>query len=275
MTRGRWQDAARASGIEIRVDTVLGPVAPIAGDATAMRELLTNLVLNAVDALPAGGRITIETRMEGDAVVLVVTDTGVGMPADVRRRAHEPFFTTKGVKATGLGLSVAYGIARRHGGELTLESEPGLGTTAAVRLPASAETERAAPPARRERRGPLRILLADDEEEVRCALAEMLASQGHTVIGAAGGAEALGRLESDPEIDLVVTDLVMPAITGWELAAAVKAIRPGLPVGVITGWGDLPASPDGGHVTVDFVLSKPVTLEALHDAITRLPQTPR
>ena len=275
MTRGRWQDAARAAGIEIAVDTALAPVPEVAGDPAALRELLTNLVLNAVDALPAGGRITIETRLDEGTVALAVTDTGVGMPSDVRRRAHEPFFTTKGVKATGLGLSVAYGIARRHGGELTIQSEEGRGTTVLVRLPARAETARATPPAPGERRGPLRILLVDDEDEVLRALAEMLASEGHTVVAAADAAEALRRLDTDAGIELVVTDLVMPAMTGWELAAAVKARRPTLPVGILTGWGDLPDSPVGGHAAVDFVLSKPVTLDALHEAIARLPHTPR
>jgi len=273
MTRGRWQDAARAAGIEIAVDTALAPVPEVAGDPAALRELLTNLVLNAVDALPAGGRITIETRLDEGTVALAVTDTGVGMPSDVRRRAHEPFFTTKGVKATGLGLSVAYGIARRHGGELTIQSEEGRGTTVLVRLPPSAERRRAAPAESGARRGPLRILLVDDEDEVLRALAEMLASEGHTVLAAADAAEALRRLDTDAGIELVVTDLVMPALTGWELAAAVKARRPTLPVGVITGWGDLPDSPVGGHAAVDFVLSKPVTLDALHEAIARVGET--
>ena len=275
MTRGRWQDAARAAGVEIVMEAVLAPVPPIAGDAAALRELLTNLVLNAADALPAGGRITIATAVDADVVTLSVTDTGVGMPDDVRRRAHEPFFTTKGVKATGLGLSVAYGIARRHGGELAIESAPGRGTTVLVRLPATAESAGAPPPPPRERRGPLRVLLVDDEEEVRRALAEMLASEGHTVATAPDGAEALRLIDSDPGVELVVTDLVMPAMTGWDLAVAVKARRPALPVGVITGWGDLPESPAGRHGSVDFVLPKPVTLQALHDAIARLPQTPR
>src|SRR5205085_2133466 len=169
MTRGRWQDAARAAGLEIAVDTTLAPAPPIAGDPAALRELLTNLVLNAVDALPRGGRVTIETRAADGGVVLAVTDTGVGMPEEVRRRAHEPFFTTKGVKATGLGLSVAYGIARRHGGDLTLQSEEGRGTTVLVHLPASVEAPPARPPAPPRRRGPLRILLVDDQPEVRRA----------------------------------------------------------------------------------------------------------
>jgi signal transduction histidine kinase len=275
MTRGRWQDAARAAGLEIAVRTVLAPVPEVAGDPAALRELLTNLVLNAVDALPAGGRITLETRMDEDAAVLVVSDTGVGMPSDVRRRAHEPFFTTKGVKATGLGLSVAYGIARRHGGELTIESEEGRGTTVLVRLPPSAPSEPAAPSPLPVGRGPLRILLVDDEEEVRRALEEMLASDGHTVVTAADGAEALRRLEADPGIELVVTDLVMPQMTGWELAAAVKARRPAVAVGIVTGWGEMPESPAGGQALVDFALPKPMTLDTLREALARIPQTPR
>ena len=270
MTRGRWQDAARAAGVEISVDTALAATPPVAGDPPALRELLTNLVLNAVDALPAGGRITIDTRVQDRAVVLAVIDTGVGMPDDVRRRAHEPFFTTKGVKATGLGLSVAYGIARRHGGDLTIESALGRGTTVRVELPAAEEAVRVAAPAPATSRGPLRILLVDDEEAVRGALAEMLASAGHTVVAVGEGAEALRHLERDAAIDLVVTDLVMPAMTGWELAAAVKARWPALPIGVITGWGDLADAQGDARVPVDFILAKPVMLDALHDAIARV-----
>src|SRR5205823_4173536 len=205
MTRGRWQDAPRAQGVEITVHTALGALPPVAGDPAALRELLTNLVLNAADALPGGGRITIETREDAGAVVVAVSDTGIGMPDEVRRRAHEPFFTTKGVKATGLGLSVAYGIARRHGGDLTLQSEEGRGTTVLVHLPASAEAPPMRPPAPPRRRGPLRILLVDDQPEVRRALGEMLASAGHTVVTAAGGSEALHLLEGDPAVELVVT----------------------------------------------------------------------
>jgi signal transduction histidine kinase len=275
MTRGRWQDAARAAGLEITVSTALAATPPVAGDPPALRELLTNLVLNAADALPSGGRITIETSVENGLVVLAVSDTGVGMTEDVRRRAHEPFFTTKGVKSTGLGLSVAYGIARRHGGEVTIRSQPGQGTTIRVELPASPETARSAPAAPGPAAGPRRILLVDDEEEVRRALAEMLASAGHAVLAAADGGEALRMLESDPAIDLVVTDLVMPAMTGWELASAIKARRPGLAVGVVTGWGDLPDSQARGHPAVDFVLSKPVMLEDLHAAVARLSHTPK
>jgi signal transduction histidine kinase len=135
MTRGRWQDPARAQGTEITVESRAAPLPPLPGDAAALRELLTNLVLNAVDALPRGGRLTVEAAPIDDHVVVSVSDTGIGMAEEVRQRAHEPFFTTKGVKTTGLGLSVAFGIARRHGGELTIQSEEGRGTTIRVTLP--------------------------------------------------------------------------------------------------------------------------------------------
>jgi signal transduction histidine kinase/CheY-like chemotaxis protein len=270
MTRGRWQDSARSRGSEIVVETRLTPLPEVPGDPAALREMLTNLVMNAIDALPRGGRLTVQTLARGTTAVIVVTDTGLGMPEDVRLRAHEPFFTTKGVKSTGLGLSVAFGIARRHGGELAIQSEVGQGTTVRVTLPLPAT---AAPPPRPAAPLPgqvLRILLVDDEEEVRQALADMLTTQGHTVVLAGSGPDALGRLEEDSGFDLVVTDLVMPIMTGWELADAAKARQPGLRVGVITGWGDVPDATPATRLAVDFVLSKPVTLEALDDAVRRL-----
>ncbi len=270
ISRNRWQDPARAPGTEIAVESQLTPVPEIPGDATALREMLTNLVLNAVDALPRGGRIAVETSVGENTVTLTVVDTGVGMSEEVRLRAHEPFFTTKGVKATGLGLSVAFGITRRHGGELTLHSEPGHGTTVRVTLPRPAAPTPPAAPASLLPQRPLRILLVDDEEEVRRALAEMLTAQGHTVLTASGGPDALSLLEEDAGVDLVVTDLVMPVMSGWELAAAMRARWPALPVGVITGWGELPETTLGLQAPVDFVLSKPVTLDALDDALGRL-----
>ena len=265
LTRDRWQDAARAAGLEIVVEPRLGLLPTLDGDAAAVRELLTNLVMNAIEAMPAGGRITVETRQERGHAILSVTDTGSGMSDEVRLRAHEPFFTTKGVKSTGLGLSVSYGIARRHGGEVTIRSQVGQGTTIVVQLPLPAVgvAEQPALPAVTHR--PLRILLVDDEPDVRLALAEMLASEGHTVTPAGSGEEALRRLDIDASIELVLTDLVMPAMTGWEIAAAVKARRPALPVGVITGWGDLPETVAGPRASVDFVIAKPINLDELAD----------
>jgi signal transduction histidine kinase/CheY-like chemotaxis protein len=270
LTRGHWQDSARARGVSIDVEQRLAGATTIEGDAAALREAVTNLVLNAVDAMPKGGRLTVETRTDGDRAVLVVADTGTGMSEHVRLKAHEPFFTTKGVKATGLGLSVAYGIVRSHGGELTLDSREGRGTTVTLMLPRAGATSPAAGSATAPRAGALRMLLVDDEDEVREALAEMLASHGHTVLTATGADEALERLDAEPDLDLVLTDLVMPGGTGWDVAAGVKARRPHVPVGLITGWGDTTDVDDARRAMVDFVVEKPVTVEALQEAVARV-----
>ena len=312
LTRGHWQDSARARGVSIDVEQRLAGATTIEGDAAALREAVTNLVLNAVDAMPKGGRLTVETRTDGDRAVLVVADTGTGMSEHVRLKAHEPFFTTKGVKATGLGLSVAYGIVRSHGGELTLDSREGRGTTVTLMLPRAGATSPAAGSATAPRAGALRMLLVDDEDEVREALAEMLASHGHTVLTATGADEALERLDAEPDLDLVLTDLVMPGGTGWDVAAGVKARRPHVPVGMvvhvgwewvevrvegdpehsftmvrrerphhrvdrpaprlglITGWGDTTDVDDARRAMVDFVVEKPVTVEALQAAVARV-----
>jgi GAF domain-containing protein/anti-sigma regulatory factor (Ser/Thr protein kinase) len=270
MSRTRWQDAGRDPGTEITVDSRLAALPEIPGDPTALREMLTNIVLNAIEALPRGGRIALETSLADGAVTVTVMDTGLGMPEDVRLRAHEPFFTTKGVKSQGLGLSVAFGITRRHGGELSIQSEPGEGTTVRVTLPAPpAGTARTSRAVRLPNR-PLRILLVDDEDEVRGALADMLTAQGHTIVPAGGGPEALRQLDADDALDLVVTDLVMPGMTGWEVAAEVKARRPQIPVGVVTGAGEVAQATPGVQAAIDFVLTKPVTLDALEEVIPRL-----
>jgi CheY-like chemotaxis protein len=271
MTRGRWQDAARAQQTEIVVDARTTPLPEIPGDPAALREMVTNLVLNAIEAMPRGGRLRVETSRSGGWAIIVVTDTGLGMTEDVRQRAHEPFFTTQGVRATGLGLSVAFGIARRHGGELTLQSEVDRGTSVRVSLPIPAGATPPPPPAPVLPGPRLRILLVDDEDEVRAALGEMLLTQGHEIVPAGGGADALRLLDEDARIELVIADSDMPAMTGWELADAVKARRPTLPVGVVAGWGDVPEAQTPTHPTVDFVLAKPVSLEALAEAIGRLP----
>jgi GAF domain-containing protein/CheY-like chemotaxis protein len=271
MTRGRWQDAERGQGTEIVVDARTTPLPQVQGDPAALREMVTNLVLNAIEAMPRGGCLAVETSVHGSSAVIVITDTGVGMTEEVRQRAHEPFFTTKGVRATGLGLSVAFGIARRHGGELTLQSEADHGTSVRVSIPIPAGATPPPPPTAALAGRRRRVLLVDDEDEVRAALAEMLIAQGHEVVQAGGGPDALRLLEEDGRIELVLTDLVMPAMSGWELAGAVKARRPALPVGVVTGWGDVPEAAPPARQSVDFVLPKPVTLEALAEAIGRLP----
>jgi CheY-like chemotaxis protein len=219
-----------------------------------------NLLLNAADAITQGGSITLKTWSKDDRVYCSVTDTGAGMPEEVRRRAFEPFFTTKGPKATGLGLSVAYGTVQRYGGTLTLESPGGQGTTAEVSLPTASKAARVATPATMAQKAPalpLRILVIDDELQVRSTLAEMLEEQGHSVTQAPSGREGLSFLESNRElVDVVVSDLGMPDMTGWYVAAAIQERWPGLPVGLITGWGETEITQEE-RSRVNFVINKP------------------
>jgi signal transduction histidine kinase len=268
LTRPLWRDQAQVRGVSIEPSLELEPIPPVTGDPTALSEALMNLFLNAVDALPAGGRVTINTWAVDRGVFCSVSDNGVGMTEEVRRRALEPFFTTKGPRSTGLGLSATYGILRRHGGELTLETAVGLGTTVTIRLPAAPLPRPTEPPAPGPAARPIpqRILVIDDELDVRETLAGMLAGQGHTVVQASSGHEGLARLEAGEAVDLVLTDLGMPELPGWQVAKAIKARWPGLRVGLVTGWGQAPDGAEEERRAVDFVLAKPITLDALREA---------
>lgn len=266
MTRARWLDEAQARGSQINVSLLPGPVPPVLANGTALREALMNILLNAVDVLPAGGQIEIRTFRDREHTCVTVADTGPGMSEEVRLRALEPFFTTKGPKGTGLGLSVSYGIIENHGGELGLESVPGRGTVVTIRLPimsagpreraSSGRVEDLSVAARQH------ILIVDDEDEVRSMMADVVASQGHEVLQAGCGRDAISLLEGGAKVDLVLTDLGMPGMTGWEVARVIKSRWPLLPVGLVTGWGsqDVPAADRG---LVIGTLAKPFTPEAL------------
>jgi len=269
LTRPRWSDEAQLRGIRIDVTVDRGAIPPALGEPAPLREVVMNLVLNAVDALPAGGRIVIRTARDGDHLRFSVTDDGVGMSEQVRARALEPFFTTKGAQSLGLGLSSAAGTIQRHGGTLTLDSAEGRGTTISFTL--SVAPELASPePVPSPAPGPLlRVLVIDDDPRVLVTLADLLSAQGHTVIQAASGQEGLDRLAKGEPFDLVLTDLGMPGMTGWEVARAVRERWPGLRVGLITGWSDqdLPPRERGD---VDVVISKPFDDAALHQALSSL-----
>ena len=270
LTRPSWRDEPQRRGIVIEVDTDLPPLPPVLGQPAEIREALTNLVLNAVDAMPRGGQLRIRGRVDGDWVVLMVDDTGVGMSEEVRKRIFDPFFTTKGKLGTGLGLSVVYGIMERHGGRIEVASAPGRGTSFTLRFrmaPAIIAT-----PSIREGAPlpPRRLLLVDDDPMVRQTLANLLRSVGHKVIEADGGSEGLARL-ADSSVDLVLTDLGMPGVSGWDVARASREQRPGLPVVLLTGWGDQPGMEESRERRlVDRVLGKPVRLEDLQAVIAEL-----
>jgi GAF domain-containing protein/anti-sigma regulatory factor (Ser/Thr protein kinase) len=268
-TRPRWQDEAQIRGIPINARLEAGVIPLVAGEVAALREVLMNLILNAIDALPEGGTIDVRTWTTPDAVWCEVADDGTGMSPEIQRRALEPFFTTKGYQSTGLGLSVNYGIIRRHGGDLSIDAAEGRGTRITFRLP-TMMTPVATPTAPSTSSiAPLRILLIDDEVAVRHVVAEMLASQGHDVVQAADGQEGLDCLQRE-SVDLILTDLGMPGMTGWEVARVAKSRWPSVPVGLITGWGEDPATKPEERATADFVLAKPITVDRLRAALAQV-----
>ena len=260
LTRPRWQDEAQLRGSRIEVAVETGTVGAAAGEPAPLREVLMNLLLNAADSITQAGKVTLRTWTRDDRVYCSVSDTGSGMPEEVRRRALEPFFTTKGPKATGLGLSVAYGTVQRYGGTLTVESTEGQGTSVEVSLPtasATASFAKSSTGARNEPVVPLRILVIDDELQVRATLAEMLEEQGHSVTQAPGGREGLSYLGSNPElVDVVISDLGMPDMNGWDVATGIQGRWPQLPVGLITGWGETEITREE-RSRVNFVITKP------------------
>ena len=222
--------------LDLRLD--LGTIETINGRPAALTELMTNLLLNALDAMPDGGTLTVTTRGEpGQNVVLTVTDTGVGMPEAVRRRIFEPFFSTKGEGGSGLGLSMVYAIVRRHGGDIRVDSEPGRGAMFTLTFPVASEPvgtepDSALPRARR----PARVLLVDDDPKVLGTLTEILRSVGHTVTAAASGGAALNAY-GPGRFDVLLTNLGMAGMNGWELAERLRRVDTDIAILLITGWG--------------------------------------
>jgi signal transduction histidine kinase/CheY-like chemotaxis protein len=271
VTQPRWKAEADERGISIEASAEPGQIPAVTGDPASLREVLVSLLLNAADALPDGGRVTVRTWASDPWVYCSVTDTGLGMSEDVRRQALQPFFTTKGPKRRGLGLSVAHGIIQTHGGTLSIESTPGRGTTVTMGL-RSAAMGSAATPALPEpspaRVSPQKILVIDDETEVRELLAEMLATQGHHVSQAASGADGVSMARAD-RYDLVFTDVIMPGITGWEVAAAIKAVSPATVVVLVTGWADPVARSERAAGCVDQIIQKPFDLGPIAAAVAR------
>jgi signal transduction histidine kinase len=259
LTRPRWQTQAQSEGRDIRVLCDAAGVQPIAGNASQLRELLTNLVLNAVDAMPHGGTITLSAKPSGDHLVIAVTDTGDGMPEEVRKRCLEPFFSTKGEHGTGMGLAMVHGIVSRHNGIIEIDSELSKGTRIRVNLPLSGQVSETITPvasAPSSAARPLRVLVVDDEEWSRMLTARYLMEAGHTVIVADSGAAAIAEV-AGAMFDVVVTDLAMPGINGDQVAAAVKEKATQTPVLLLTG--DPVRAGKVSSSLIDAVLEKPAT----------------
>lgn len=282
LTKARWSDMAQERGIQIEIQLDLAAELPTpVGIESELREALINLVLNGVDAMPSGGRLRLSTRSELASqqsvrrVWIEVCDNGVGMDEHTRGRCLEPFFSTKGDRGSGLGLSMVYGIVQRHGADLEIDSAQGTGTCVRIVMPI-ADTPPQSPltPAAETPTRALRILLVDDDPIVLRTLEDLLASEGHEVEAAAGGELGVARFEelhkSSMPPDLVLTDLGMPRIDGRKMAAAVKGLSPDTPVLLLTGWGQRLDGADEPIPHVDRVLGKPVKLADLRIAIAAL-----
>jgi len=267
LTKPRWKTQALGRGAYIQFVTDLQSLPAVNGNECELRELLTNLVFNAVDAIPEHGTITVRTFRKNQAVILQISDTGTGMTDDVRMHCLEPFFTTKRDHGTGLGLAMACGIVRRHAGEIEIESAPGEGTTITISLIAH-EAVRSPEPVKFTHNPPaaLAILVVDDEELIRDVLAVVLSEDGHRVEPAMSGAEGLQKLSARP-FDLVITDRAMPHMNGDQFATAVRALYPDMPVILLTGFGDLMTAVGDHPPVFDVIACKPFTADSLRAAI--------
>lgn len=283
LTSPRWKNQAQKSGTRIEVTTNLEERVPIIlGVPFEIREALTNLVINASDAMPDGGQIEISASMErirgAESLLVQVKDTGSGMDSETVKKALEPFFSTKGDRGTGLGLAMVYGVMQRHGGDVEINSKPGFGTTISLRfaIGGGQRSSREAIEDVPELGDSLSVLVVDDEPALRELLEQMLLEEGHEVAVTASGQAATElfseRLNGPSAFDAVITDLGMPGIHGNEVVSLIKELDPTCPVIVLSGWGDRFASGENEKVSLqaDVVLSKPPRIGEIRDALTGL-----
>lgn len=287
MTAPRWKTMPQNVGITIEMHKELAADLPrIPGIESELREVFTNLVINAVDAMPEGGTITIrafngkkmdvETKSTApDRIIVEVSDTGTGMDDETRVRCLEPFFSTKGHRGTGLGLSMVYGVVERHDGEIEIDSAPGKGTTMRLIFPVrELQQARTVEPLKNSKIKPLHVLCIDDEPVQRELVKEMLERDGHSVEIADSGEsgvevfrQALGR--RDP-FDIVITDLGMPYVDGREVAKIIKQGSPGTPVVMLTGWGEFISDDETALSDFDDILNKPPRLGEFRETFRRV-----
>lgn len=271
LTKPKWKVEAEGAGKKVQIETILRDLPLIEAENLSLRDMLTNLIFNAVDAMPHGGTITISGKRVGESVELVFRDTGEGMTPDVQRRCLEPFFSTKGACGSGQGLTMVATIVKRHKGSITVESEAGKGTTFTITLPIN-------PPdsVRKEEKTvtllpvpKLRILAVDDEAVVLKLLVRILSKDGHTVDTAQSGREGI-KLASAGVYDLYILDRGLGDMSGDQLALEIKRLHPAVPVIQFTGFALEARVKPGALSGVDAVLDKPATRQALRQVISEV-----
>jgi len=277
MTRPRWERRSDLAPIHfaLHADTQ----AFVKGDPVELREVLVNMIYNAVDAMPNGGEIKVSSMELRDRIVINISDSGTGMGPEVKSRLFDPFFSTKGRKGTGMGLAVSFGIIRRHEGSIEVESEPGRGTTFKIFLPrvTTSETntltgnlDKCAPT---ELNDKVRVLVVDDETHVRDVLIEALEAEGCEVISAQSGDIALALFDQyEGKIDAVFTDIGMPEMSGWELVNEIRERSKTLPLAIISGWADAISVDARNSVKADWVIAKPFDIDKISEIAQQIAQ---
>ena len=267
MSRPRWE--AGVDGRQIRMALVADCTASVMGDAVELREVLVNMIYNAIDAMPSGGEIRMSSQETNGRVVLTIADSGTGMTPEVKSRLFDPFFTTKGKGGTGMGMAVSFGIIRRHNGSIDVESEPGRGTTFRISLPVAAEVETNADAASSRPEASsgddrIRVLVVDDETAVREVLREALEAEGCEVLVAESGEMALKLYDArEGKLDVVFTDIGMPEMSGWELASEIRKRSATIPLAIVSGWADAISCDARQAIKADWVVSKPFDIATI------------
>jgi len=270
VTRAKWEKECETRGVHVDVRIEGGQIPTIQGNAADLTQVVSNLIFNAVDAMPEGGLLTLKTFLEENTIILEVSDTGDGMSTEVKEKLFQPFFTTKN-NGYGLGTSIVYGIVARHGGEIKVSSEEGIGSTFRLSLPVangSAFGQPAENVAQEGESRPAKVLVVEDNDINRELFKGYLAEMGHEAVLAADGKGILTILEREP-FDLVITDLSMPGLSGWQVAERVKKQNSRVPVILVSGWAIQQDDARIRESGVDFLLPKPCTLQGFQDVVKK------
>lgn len=270
IARPRIEAEALSRNIHYDVEVTLGDIKPVNGDAAALREVILNLITNATEAMPRGGKLTIQTTLKDETIIIFVSDTGVGIPPEICDKIFEPFYTTKGKQGNGLGLSIAADIVKKHNGKIYVDSIPYKGSIFMIELPTAGDAL-LPKPAHPQFLQPLslRVLLVENKGIVLETLAEMLEDEGCRVITASNAHEALLKFQRY-RCDVVFADLGMPGINGVELARRLKRLNNAVPVFIVTGWNKLDGSLVQANGVIDGIIKKPFTMERVRHEMLRV-----
>lgn len=266
LTRPKWRDDAEMRGVIIEPVVDIEKEIYLLGDPSDLKGAFTNLIFNAVDAMPEGGVLTITARIMDEKVVIEFKDTGIGMTEDTLERIYDPFFSTKGVKGTGLGMSEVYGVIKRHRGAIEATSKIGKGTNISITIPSGERVLKTDEKESEEDKYLSKILIIDDEEYILDMLEELLEDQGHSVTTSLSTSNGL-ELFQKSNFDMVITDLGMPEMSGWEVAERIKKINKTVSVVLLTGWALNLEAEKIKENGVDFTLQKPFNEENLYQLI--------